>query len=157
MVFKPHKESGLLGAGEALLVDPVVVGTKIGIHQRAGRIHVGLILVGRQQIVRGLRPRSEAYEQSDGLCTPQHFSRSPLRKGGAEYLRSRTFREQLHLKTLQHRICFFPKSEFRRAHLRKQCAQRLRPHAGLIFFCANLPQQRSPRRFQSLVRNASHS
>src|SRR5579862_1510150 len=92
VVFKPHKESGLLGAGEALLVDPVVVGTKIGIHQRAGRIHVGLILVGRQQIVRGLRPRSEAYEQSDGLRTPQHFARSPLRKGCAEYLRSGTFR-----------------------------------------------------------------
>src|SRR5262249_31027185 len=106
VIFKPGNERGAVGAGQALLVDPVIVGAHVGVEQRAFGIQLDLGCRNRQQFIHRALPlaRGKSHHQRKRLSAAQDFARRPLRERGAENLRSRPFGQQAHFKAGQHGI-----------------------------------------------------
>src|SRR5260370_1403857 len=106
VALEPDQERRLISAGEALLIEPVVVGAHVCVDQRANRIKFGAPRGCRKQLVHRFLAltRREAHQQGQRLCTAQRFTSSPLRECRAKNLRAGAFREHLDAKTVEHFI-----------------------------------------------------
>src|SRR6266481_7231446 len=107
MAFVPNKEKRLGRARKSLLIQPVVIGTHVRVHERACRIQfLGRCVVAIQKLIHGplALPWRKTHEQRQWLSTAQGFASRPLGKCGAENLRAGTFRKQLELEAYKNRI-----------------------------------------------------
>src|SRR4051812_19666238 len=155
MILKPDQESGLLRSGKALLVNPMVVGSHVRIHERPGVIELRRSRSRKQFVHRLLLlTGSKPDHQRERLGSPQRLARSPLREGSAEDLSAGTLSEQLKLEAIQYFISRLIHAEAGWSQAGKMRAQLLRAHAGLPNFRLHIFQQSRTHWIQRLIRNA---
>ena len=109
----------------------------------------------REQLVHRLLPLpgSKAHQQGKRLGAAQRLARRPLRKRGAENLRSRTFGQQPDLKTIEHRISGLRQTQGRwSAFAPSTCAALPAPCRDGRFRCASFSAG-GPRRLERFVGN----
>ena len=71
MSFEPDEETGLIRAGQALLIDPRVIAAHIGIDERTLWIRCGGLAIAREELTHGLlmQARRESGEERQRLSS----------------------------------------------------------------------------------------
>src|SRR5258708_20455372 len=93
VTLEPGQEGRLFGSWKALQVQPVVIGTHVGIDQGAERIEFENFVACGGNFVHGFLAlsRGEADQKSERWGATEGFAGPPLRDSGAETLRAGAF------------------------------------------------------------------